>query len=154
MKAITFFFEGPQVPTRTIGFIVEHMMNTSDRKVLYVGQLDDNDMLQINVKASAGVAQIQKDWNDDTTPAHQAIIYIGNLFKNAHTDDSFKRALMHKALELSSRPDSEECKRLMNAMFILSQDSISVKASVMNQHNMSPTKIGMVRRVYNAITKL
>lgn len=96
--------------------------------------------------------------NEETTPEDKAVIYIGTLLekdlKEPFDGYKFFRAVLNKIDEVKIHFSEEEHKRLMNALFILSQEDLEVSRKLLKKYHFSQEKILILKKVYNFVTTL
>lgn len=101
------------------------------------------------------IAPIQ---DEETTPEDKAIIYIGTLLekdlKEPFDGYKFFRAVLNKIDEIKIHFSEEEHKRLINALFILSQEDLEVSRKLLKKYHFSQEKILILKKVYNFVTTL
>lgn len=95
---------------------------------------------------------------EQMTPEDEAVVYIGILLekdlKEPFDGYKFFRAVLNKIDEVKIHFSEEEHKRLMNALFILSQEDLEVSRKLLKKYHFSQEKILILKKVYNFVTTL
>lgn len=101
---------------------------------------------------------VAHEQNEERTPEDEAVIYIGTLLekdlKEPFDGYKFFRAVLNKIDEIKIHFSEEEHKRLMNALFILSQEDLEVSRKLLKKYHFSQEKILILKKVYNFVTTL
>lgn len=92
----------------------------------------------------------------EKTAEEEAMIYLGTTMSTAFeapfNEYNLMMALILQIEKTRSMADSEPHKRLMNALFILSQENLVISKSLMEKYHFSVKKIATIKKVYNFVT--
>lgn len=92
----------------------------------------------------------------EKTAEEEAMIYLGTTMSTAFeapfNEYNLMMALTLQIEKTRSMADPEPHKRLMNALFILSQENLVISKSLMEKYHFSVKKIATIKKVYNFVT--
>lgn len=160
-RAIVFLFRGDE-PTpellAEVGRILGkfcHVEGNIDAKVFSAEDLSK--ILVANVRCVTIRERTQaKHPTPEKTPEEEAMIYLGTTMSTAFeapfNEYNLMMALTLQIEKTRSMKDLEPHKRLMNALFTLSQENLVISKSLMEKYHFSVKKIATIKKVYNFVT--
>lgn len=152
IQAIVFIYEGEEVDQVTIGRMGANLPADSANSFTF----SYKEIVEMLVKAAIKKEVAVNQPCEETTPEDNAVIYIGTVMEQALKEpfDGYKlfRAVMNKVDEFKSHFSEEEHKKLINALFILSQEDLEVSRALLRKYHFSQEKLLIMKKVYNFIT--
>jgi len=154
IQAVVFIYEGEVVSRAIIDAMAKHL--PADKANCFT--FSYKEIVEMLVKAAIK-KEVDVDQScEEPTPEDNAIIYIGTVMEQALKEpfDGYKffRAVLNKIDEIKIHFSEEEHKRLMNALFILSQEDLEVSRKLLKKYHFSQEKILILKKVYNFVTTL
>lgn len=155
-RALVIFFNGYEPNEPALAKVGAALYESCSAKDLNCFTFSGKELATMLLKTgSVAVTPVQ---DEEKTPEDEAVIYIGTLLEKDLKEpfDSYKffRAVMNKIDEFRIHFSEEEHKRLMNALFILSQEDLEVSRKLLKKYHFSQEKILILKKVYNFVTTL
>lgn len=152
IRTIVFIYEGEEPDEVIIGRMAANL--PTDRANSFTFSSKEIAEMFAEAMVKKGVAVNQPC--EETTPEDNAVIYIGTVMEQALKEpfDGYTlfRAVMNKVDEFKSHFSEEEHKKLINALFILSQEDLEVSRALLRKYHFSQEKLLIMKKVYNFIT--
>ena len=164
MNAVVLFIPGSQITDEEMDRLIYALPKAFTERTtgpISAYRLNDDDIasamvtkcIQMQTKIVGESGNFEN--KDTLTPEDEAIVYIGTIFKDVlarpYNSTVFIHKLMEKIMNAAENPELESSKRLINALFILSQEKLNVSATILKKYNMSKEKIGTIKRVYDLV---
>lgn len=159
IRAIVVIYDGKEAPNYIIEKIAEQMIPIlGPEKNVMPFQLDSSDIAgYLAANAVPKVSGTYSVKEKDEKPGDMAVTYIGTVMKESLASpfdaNRFIADLTTRIAEIQVNPLKDPNRQFMNALFILSKDGVEVSAKVLKKYNMSVEKIGLIRSVYNIVSK-
>lgn len=149
---IVFTYEGEEPDRATAGRMAANLP-TDSANIFVFSNKEIADMLAEAIVKKGVVANQPCE---ETTPEDNAVIYIGTVMEQALKEpfDGYKlfRAVLNKVDEFKCHFSEEEHKKLINALFILSQEDLEISRTLLRKYHFSQEKLLIMKKVYNFIT--
>jgi len=154
-RALVFLFNGTEPDTITIRNMVSMLAAGCTIVVENCEYYSFNsaDLAKLSLKMAVNSVNTTES-KEELTAEEQALIFIGNEFKEELSDykpELFLSKLLQRIAELRTSSDSEYAKAFMNALFILSQKDLNISQSLLRKYRLNEKKILMIKQVYNLI---
>lgn len=158
-RAMLFIFVGEEPPVelvRDIAGMIAGCCNTTGTIDHF--EYDSEDIAKAILTAPLasdviGGLRVQQQMKEHT-PEEEAVIYVGTVMKDVlgvkFTPEDFVAALTKKISECRNS-HTEEAKRFMNSLFILSQEGLVISQSILKKYKLNEKKILIIKRVYNLV---
>lgn len=157
-RAIILLFEGNEVPIDVIGSIgteVGTAVNASGDVTSFV--FSAAEIAKAILGGESKVIHFEKPAVEAESPADEAMIYLGNLFKSelektptVHAKRTLASAILNK---INANPASEDSRRITNALHILSEENLDVSKAIMKKYHFTPEKIAVIKKTYNLLSQ-
>ena len=155
-RALVILFNGDEPNRAALANVGAALNESCSAENLNCFAFSAQDLATILLKA--GPITIASMQDEEMTPEDKAVIYIGVLLekdlKEPFDGYKFFRAVLNKIDEVKIHFSEEEHKRLMNALFILSQEDLEVSKKLLKKYHFSQEKILILKKVYNFVTTL
>lgn len=161
-RALMFIFTGEEPSNglvKDLAGMLTHACNVSDHLEYYM--LDSDDIAKIlsfhmMLKVSKQEQKLyQSAQQKEYTPEEEAVIYIGTVMADvlgaAYKPEDFVATLTQKISEARIEK-TEESKRFMNALFILSQEDLVISQCLLRKYKLNEKKLLLIKRVYNLVS--
>ena len=161
-QAIVFLFAGddptPALLSEAGGMLAKFCHAEGKMDVRVFSAEDLSKLAVVNTMCTATKERAQaKTVPLEKTPEEEAMIYLGTTMSTAleapFNEYNLMMALTLQIEKTRSMSDPEPHKRLMNALFILSQENLVISKSLMEKYHFSVKKIATIKKVYNFVTK-
>jgi len=152
IQAVVFIYEGEVVSGTIIDAMAKHLPADKANGFTF----SYKEIVEMLVKAAIK-KEVDVDQScEESTPEDNAVIYIGTVMEQALKEpfDGYKffRAVLNKIDEFKIQYSAEDNTKLMNALFILSQEDLEISKTLLKKYHFSQEKILVLKKVYNFVT--
>lgn len=154
VHAIVIFYDG-KTPTETdialIGKTVDERLGVvGDEQILVYSSKELSNMVLTSAQTpmtvvSQGVIKEQK-----RTPEDYAIIYVGEMLKSDLKDYDYEKfvPMLTQRIVIAQQNMTEDSKKFLNALEILSKDTLEVSKNLLREYYFTPKILGVIKNVY------
>lgn len=158
-RAILLLFNGTEPTTEVVSMLTAPLMNLG---------AENADVMAFNAKEianlilarnnSAKIIKFDKKNENDFNAEENATIFIGTVMKDLLSDSNtdngdIAEGILQKIISCR-KSRKEQDKEFMNALFILSMDDLNISSTLMRKYNLTPERIGIIKKMYNLAQKL
>lgn len=155
VHAIVIFYDGKDPVDTDIALISkvvdERLGTVGDEQILVYTTEDLSRMALTGPQKPVVIAKPAEVIEPERTPEDYAIIYIGEVLKPYLKDYNYEQfvPMLTRRIVAAQQNTTEDDKKFLNALEILSKDTLKVSKSLMQEYYFTARILNVIKNIYN-----